>query len=344
MKKDNHISRPALIESIVLLREVLYVEKLPVNTLTTALRENRWFSSFYISSSFSGIRSWLHSDVLQKFLASYPASISRSKKVAVIAAGNLPLVCFHDVLMTLFAGHICMLKCSHQDRVLIKYIRKKWIEILPEVANRFIIVEQIPEVDFLISTGSNNTARYIEANFPTTPKLVRRNRYTVGLLKPDMSEKEMLGLAKDILLYNGLGCRNVSNLLIYPNVDERVFYEILKDYPQNYLNPMYLERVLYERVRLEQLGRNFKVFPNILVKPSSQFSFASMGLIFGVYLKQEKFQKEEGKELLARHHGDIQTVVGLETDYGNAQSPSLKDFADNVDTLKLLSTLSNHSA
>lgn len=147
----------------------------------------------------------------------------------------------------------------------------------------------------------------------------------------------MKGLAKDIFLYNGLGCRNVSNLLIFPEAELQTFYEILNDYPQNLLNPFYLERVLYERSRLEQLGGNFKAFPKILVDYSPHLSFASMGLMFGVHIQQE----EEDKELLAKHRDDIQIIVGQETAYGYAQNPALSDFADNVDTLKLLSTLSN---
>jgi len=316
------------------------MDKLPKKLVERCLSEIIWFTPFYISSALYGIKKWLTKVSLEEFLKPYPESTHTPKKVAVIAAGNLPLVCFHDILMTLLAGHICLLKCSHQDRVLIQYFREKWIQILPELADQFQLVGQIDGADFLISTGSNNTARYIEANYGHIPKLVRKNRYSVGLLKPGMTKKEMKGLAKDILLYNGLGCRNVSNLLIYPETDLNLFFEILKDYPQNMLNPLYLERVLYERNRLEQLAGNFKVFPNILVKPSSHFSFASMGLIFGVHIQQ----KEKETELLARFSSQIQTVVGIDTDYGNAQNPSLKDFADNVDTLKLLSTLSNHPA
>lgn len=319
------------------LGEELHIEKFPEEIIQKAVEENPWFTLYYIQSSLEGIRIWLQKERLEKFLANYPIYEYPPKKVAVIAAGNLPLVCFHDILMTLLAGHRCLLKSSHRDSVLISHVRKLWIEIFPEIQDYFLLVEKVEECDFLISTGSNNTARYIEAKYPQTPKLIRKNRFSVGLLKAEMSEDEMKGLAKDIFLYNGLGCRNVSNLLIFPEADLQTFYEILNDYPQNLLNPFYLERVLYERSRLEQLGGNFKAFPKILVDNSSHLSFASMGLMFGVHIQQEG----EDKELLAKHRDDIQIIVGQKTAYGYAQNPALSDFADNVDTLKLLSTLSN---
>ena len=336
---NNHpsISRKDLQSSLIKLGESLYSEKIPEKVLHEALQENPWFTPYYIKSSLEGIRIWLQKESLENFLANYPIYESPPKEVAVIAAGNLPLVCFHDVLMSLLAGHICLLKTSHRDRVLISYVRKLWIEIFPEIAAYFQLVEKVEHCDFLISTGSNNTARYIEAKYPHTPKLIRKNRFSVGLLTAEMNEEEMKGLAKDIFLYNGLGCRNVSNLLIFPEADLPTFYEILNDYPQNLLNPFYLERVLYERSRLEQLGGNFKAFPKILVDYSPHLSFASMGLMFGVHIQQEG----DDKELLTKHRDDIQIIVGQDTAYGYAQNPALNDFADDVDTLKLLSTLSN---
>ncbi|MEM6803135.1 MAG: acyl-CoA reductase [Bacteroidota bacterium] len=275
----------------------------------------------------------------KSFLENYQLTWGEPKRVGIIAAGNLPLVCFHDILMTLLAGHICICKCSHQDKVLISYLRERWIEILPGIAELFVISDRLERLDFLISTGSNNTARYIEALYPNIPKLVRKNRFSVGILKAGLSENQMKGLAEDILLYNGLGCRNVSNLLIHPEADLILFSKILENYPQKQINPLYLERVLYERIRLEQLGGTFTAFPKINLKFSSQFSYASMGLIFGINIQQEG-----EKELLERHRDQIQVVVGRDIEYGLAQSPRLKDFADNVDTLKLLSTLSDHSA
>ena len=330
-----HIPREQLIESLIKLAPKLLPDTIPQEIVAKAIAHNPWFTRYYIQKRLEGIVQWLAQDVLSEFVSDYPFRSGSEKRVGVIAAGNLPLVGFHDILVCLLCGHICIVKPSRRDSVLLKWLREEWIDILPEIASRFLIVKQLDRLDFLLATGSNNSARYFEANFGQVDRIVRKNRYAVAILHSQMSENQLEGLCEDILLFNGLGCRNVSNLAVFPDFNWEKLEEKLRDYANDRLNPLYLERVLYEKNRIEFMDEKVRVLSKVLIRPSSSFSFSTMGVIQGVKIQTE----HTANKLIDYHKEEIQCVVGRGVAYGCAQYPVLKDFADNLDTMSILSGL-----
>ena len=330
-----HIPREQLIESLIKLAPRLFPGTIPQEIVSKAQADNPWFTRYFIQKRLEGLVQWLAQDSLFAFVSDYPFREKSEKMVGVIAAGNLPLVGFHDLLVCLLTGHKCLLKPSRRDFVLMHWLKEEWLEVLPEIASRLHIVSRLEGLDFLLATGSNNSARYFEANFGQVDRLVRKNRYGVAILNSQMDEKQLEGLCEDILLFNGLGCRNVSNLLIFPGFEWKSLEEKLKDYQNDKLNPLYLERVLYEKHRIELLDEKVYILPKVLVRPASSFSFSTMGVIQGVKIQTE----HTANKLIDYHKEEIQCVVGRGVDYGCAQYPALKDFADNLDTMAILSGL-----
>ena len=50
--------------------------------------------------------------------------VKQPKTIAIVMAGNLPLVGFHDLLCVLLSGHRAKVKLSSKDDVLIPWIVK----------------------------------------------------------------------------------------------------------------------------------------------------------------------------------------------------------------------------
>src|SRR5690606_12182167 len=136
-----------------------------------------------------------------------------SKTVAIILAGNIPLVGFHDFLSVLLTGNKVLAKLSSNDRVLLPYLAEILISFEGEF-NGYISFseEKLTDFDAVIATSSNNTARYFEYYFGKYPHINRKNRNSVAVLTGNESEEELVKLADDIFRYFGLGCRNVSKL------------------------------------------------------------------------------------------------------------------------------------
>ncbi len=336
----NLLSRSDLLHSLETLGQRFRAYALPEEVEAAALAANPWYTQYYLKEALAGIGSWLERDRLQAFLQNYPEAPRPPQQVGIITAGNLPLVGFHDVLMTLLAGHVAWVKASQQDQVLMTWLHATWIEIFPNLANFFHLNPLPPQLDFLLATGSDNTARQIEQAFEKVPKIVRKNRYSVALLTPETRPDEWKSLYKDLLFYNGLGCRNVSNLIVLPGVEVEQLHGFASTYPPERFNPYYMERVLYLKAKHRLLRTPVLSHPYFLLRPSERLRPAEMGMVWFI----RSSSQAEALRLIADQKDQVQCQVGIDTAFGQTQRPGLSDFADGVDTLKVLTSLPTASA
>ena len=320
------------IDHLLDLREILDPEGIPEQILEEAISANPWFSKEDIQRSLIGIRQWLEPEVLREFLSRYERPEQEILDVGVIAAGNLPLVCMHDIISVLVSGHRLWLKPSSQDTDLIRWILNRWITKSPELAKIFHLAEKLPEVNCLIATGSNNTARYLESEYGDIPRLIRKNRFSVALLGDWTTEEDVRYLMEDVFSYNGLGCRNVSNVILFPGFSETIWEKSLRDFPRSQLHPLYLERYLSEKTRREMQREYVRDASTILRIPATDLRYASMAIIHELSLNS----LDEWEDLAHKHQDRIQCVVGSDIPYGKAQYPDIDDFADGVDTIQWL--------
>ena len=94
-----------------------------------AQHQNGWFTPEHI---LFGIAEWsnlLTAKKLQDWLSSYTPSKTPPKTVALIMAGNIPLVGFHDFLCALLSGNNVLIKLSSNDALLLPFISKYLIHI-----------------------------------------------------------------------------------------------------------------------------------------------------------------------------------------------------------------------
>src|SRR5690606_15544051 len=82
---------------------------------------------------------------------------STPKKVAIIMAGNIPLVGFHDFLCVLMSGNKAVCKLSSDDKTLLPELCSVLVKFLPELNEHIIFSDgKVGEIDAVIATGSNN--------------------------------------------------------------------------------------------------------------------------------------------------------------------------------------------
>lgn len=311
------------------LKEILVPELIPQEVIRSAIEANPWFSEQDIKRSVAGISLWLEEEVLGEFLRRYDPTEGEQLRVGVIAAGNLPLVCMHDVLSVLVSGQQLFLKPSSQDHVIIRWVFNQWVMKRPEVAKIFHLVEMLPEVNLLIATGSNNTARYLTSAYGEVPHLIRKNRFSVALLGPWTTQEDVNHLMEDVFSYNGLGCRNVSNVVFLPGFSKTLWEESLRAFPRNQLHPFYLERYLIECVRRKMKRESYLDAGTVLRIPSEDLNYASMAVLYELDLPD----LASWESLAHRYQDEIQCIVGQNVPYGSAQYPTISDFADGVDTV-----------
>ena len=292
-----------------------------------AIAGNGWFTRSDILRAVGAIRSeMLERKALTEWFNHYTPT-THSKHVAVIMAGNIPLVGFFDLLCVLAAGHECHLKPSSKDRVLMNYIVEQLRDIEPSIAVYDYSADAT--YDMAIATGGDDANAYFREHFATTRTLLRGSRHSVAVLNGKESPEELYALYNDITAYSGLGCRSVSMLFV----------------PQGYV-PCF-ERGVAENVKLR---RNIQAMRATLTIEDEEFYDAGAFIMrrgedfaqsLAVVTLREYTDIEEVKTWLKGNAEHIQCVVsniGIEDaqPLGRAQYPALMDYADGVDTMRFL--------
>jgi hypothetical protein len=301
--------------------------------------ENRWFSASNIEQAIGGLGYILKADDLKMWMNNYQIPVSLPKTIGIVMAGNIPLVGFHDLLCVLLAGHRAAIKASSQDSTLIKFVLSKLTSIDERFEGRFDIVERLKEIDAVVATGSDNTARYFEYYFGKYPNIIRKNRISVAVLDGTESNEDLHQLGHDVFDYFGLGCRNVSKILLPENYELPHLLDQWKDYESVLDNQKYRNNYDYNKsILLVNQEKHLDTGFSLLQQSTALVSPIS------VTYYQRYDEQDQLNEYLSQNSSKIQCIVSNDkkdgfVPFGKAQLPELWDYADNVDTLAFLEKL-----
>ena len=302
-----------------------------------AERENNWFTLPFIDLATTNIgRYFLQKDLLQKWANEYglPAENPAPKTVGIVMAGNIPLVGFHDLLSVFISGHKAMIKTSSKDETLVKHFVNKLIEWDASISDLIQFSPMLKGCDAYIATGSNNSAGYFDYYFGKYPNIIRRNRTSVAVLTGNESANDLEKLADDVFLYFGLGCRNVTKIYVPSDYDFIPLLNAFRKY--DYLDDQHKYKSNYDyNLAIHILNKKYYMSTPALILAEEASLFSP--------ISQLNYEYYENADLLAetlRNIPELQCVVGKGGfPFGQAQCPSITDYADGVDTLAFLKNL-----
>ena len=305
-----------------------------------ARNQNSWFDLPNVTAAIQGITRLLVEEPLRRWAARYPPEPGTVRQIGVVMAGNIPLVGFHDALCVLLSGHRLLAKLSADDTYLMTWALHTLCQIEPRFVPAVQLVPRLNAADAFIATGSDNTARYFNYYFGRKPNLIRRNRSSAAIIRGDETEAELAALAPDIFQFYGLGCRNVSKLLVPVGYDFVPLLDALQvgagvlnhhKYQNNY---DYNKSILLVN-RVPHLDTGFLLLREeaALVSPISVLHYTT-------YASDAELVAQ-----LAAVAGRTQCLVSARgrwpgsLPFGQAQSPGVADYADGVDTMQFLAEL-----
>lgn len=304
-------------------------------------RENSWFTPEFCRYALSAIARMLAPEALEEYHARYkdvaPAGDPR-KRVAVISAGNIPLAAFHDFFCILVSGNDYQGKLSSQDKHLLPVLGQALTEIKPEFAERISFVEKIADFDAVIATGSNNSARYFSYYFDKYPHILRKNRNSVAVLNGTETDEELRRLADDIYLYFGLGCRSVSKLFVPKGYDFVPFLQILTQESRPIaLHHQFNNNLEYQKA-VHLMNKLYYMDAGTFLLTENQNYASPIGMVYYEYYDDiEKVNRQ-----LTEDADQLQCIVSRDPHithgepFGSAQTPTLADYPDGIDTLQFL--------
>lgn len=298
------------------------------DVMQRAISANSWFTERDIRRAVDAIRcEMLDGEKLRRWRASYPTSTT-PRRVAIIMAGNIPLVGFFDLLCVVMAGDECYVKTSSKDTVLMHFI----VDELKSICATIPIYDYHADdhYDKVIATGGDDANRYFEEHFHGTQRLLRGSRHSVALLTGEESPNDIEALCEDICAYSGMGCRSVSMIFAPRNTH----FDNIKC---RAANPK-LERNIWAAKALYGMqGERYTDCGGFLLKDGDDFPASLTTVTLCRY-----DDMEDVKRWIIEHDAHIQCVVTRaaniprSVDFGKAQYPTLWDYADGVDTMRFL--------
>lgn len=283
--------------------------------------------------------SFLNEALLNRWTLPYSDKISQQDSlVLVVMAGNLPLVGFHDFLTVVASGRKAILKLSSKDNFLLPAL----VQILFRI-NRYwesrILFTQTIEISptFLIATGGDQTAAFFKKKFGNISNLIRGAKRSVVVLNGNESDKEIEALGKDLFLYFGMGCRSVSTLVLPDRYDIdklalklACFSEITKE-SRSFASAYRYQKALSSMKKEWFCDGGFFIFKNDGDSPPP---LSVVGIVHYCSLN-------ELNDFLKTNENALQCIVNYEWNgelvrLGEAQNPSLDNYADGVNSLEFL--------
>ncbi len=307
------------------------------NAVERAGLRNGWFTRENLGHALAAWGKQLTEDKLRAWISRYNISDNPPRTIAIIMAGNIPMVGFHDLLSVLISGNRALVKLASGDSELLPALCKQLVRYEPLLEGSVIFADGVLKgYDAVIATGSDNTARYFEYYFGKKPHIIRKNRNSAAVLTGDETSEELHALGEDIFRYFGLGCRSVSKLFVPENYSFEALFDALKGY--EYFKEHHKYHNNYDYNKAVYLMSEFPFLDNgfFILKEDAQYASP----IGTVYYETYSSQKELNKKIQSDME-KIQCVVGrgfseADVSFGQTQHPSLWDYADSVDTVEFL--------
>ena len=306
--------------------------------------KNKWFTVENIENATNSLATqMLTREKLENWVAHYHISEPvEVKTVAIVMAGNIPLVGFHDFLSIFVSGHLAQIKLSEKDEVLFPHILKLMVDINPEVELYIKTTDRLANFDAVIATGSNNTARYFEQYFGKYPNIIRKNRQSIGILNGNETKEEIMALGQDIFAYFGLGCRNISKIYLPKGYDIVKIMEPLHEYNDLVNHDKYKNNFDYN-IALFMLNRlNFYNNGCLILLEDERLVSRISSVNFEYYedinavIEKINNQKEDIQCIVSQ-----EVINGLGTvRFGETQKPTLFDYPDGIDVMQFLLSIS----
>jgi len=295
--------------------------------------ENEFFTKENVIQALVSISDLLTKSKLEKWIYSYDLSLyKKSKNIGVFLAGNIPLVGFHDFLCVLILNHKFIGKFSSKDSVLFNYLVDQLLIIEPRFRSKIFFQTKIFHSDVFICTGNDFSAQYFDFNLNSKPRIIRDSKASIAIFDGNETTQNIMLLMKDIFLYFGLGCRNVSKLYIPRDYDIQSIKKYFLDYKYLLKHNFYFDNYIYYKAFLKLKKENFLDFGSMLLLESNEL-FSPISLLYYEYYDDfHDFPLDLSKiQCVVSRNNQLNHVF-----FGESQNPELFDYADGIDTIDFL--------
>lgn len=329
------------------------------DAIEKSINTNPWFTREQIEFSLKTIAFFLSEKNVSNFINQNQPSLlscyNKKQKIGVIHAGNIPISGFHDFFYSLIANQQYIGKLSDNDKFLLPALAELLINIEPSFKDNIIFQDRLlpSQIDVLIASCSNTTAKYLHYYFQKNKRIIRGHKNSIAILTGIETQEELAALGLDVFSYWGFGCRNVSKIFIPQNFDLNVFSNIWHNYADVIHHPKYYNNYIYYKT--------FYILKNEKIKDMGFFIFKWDNKInspVSVVYVEEFHTPHTLIDKISEIKEMLQCVILKNTEYnanpiyqsiktfknihivnfGKAQFPTPLDFPDNINVIDIIAS------
>ena len=311
-----------------------WIEKID-DVTAKASNQNKWFTKENLDFCMSVWGKTLNEKDITEWLANY-ADENKPTRLALVLAGNIPLVGLHDVLCGLASGCSIEAKLSSNDNLLLPLVIDFLVSVMPNWKDKVCFIESsLKTYDKVIATGSDNSARYFEYYFKNNPHIIRKTRNGIAVLDGNETQDDLAALSQDMMQYFGLGCRSVSHIMVPDGYDFKELFSALFEHKELIQHNAYANNYDYNKAVYLMQEQKFLENGFIILKKDDKLSSPIACVNYSAYTNLEAVNQR-----LHDQEEQIQCVVSNCVEnafaFGQTQYPKLGDYADHVDTMAFL--------
>lgn len=193
-------------------------------------QRNPWLTPECCEQALTETAHLLEEDTLLALMRNHPSLPHPADlDIALMAAGDMPLQAFPDLLHILLAGHRLQCRQASDDNLLLPIIVQMLTETEPAWAQRIRFTDKITDADAFIADVNPDQLGTFDQYFNGKPHLLRIRKGRTAILTGKEDDLALRQTAHGICTYFGRGPKAIRKLLVPQGYDFQPLFRCLQD-------------------------------------------------------------------------------------------------------------------
>ncbi|MBO7648239.1 MAG: hypothetical protein J6S48_02655 [Bacteroidales bacterium] len=259
-------------------------------------------------------------------------SKENAQTIAVLPHGRTPLSGFRDLLYVLLSCHNALVRTKPHVTLLPDLVAAL-MELTPSLQGRITFRNELSAFNAVIADLPEQGGEALARHLSRFPHVLRTPVCHAVLLTGDESEDELRALSRDIYLYFGRAPRSVRKLYVHEGYDFAPFLHILHEESQSIAGHNHFLNHLDYQKSIRLMSKQFYMDSGTFLFVESSEDNPPPAVVYYEY------DHDNGKPTVGYHNGMYISSHQDGVPFGQACSPALFDYDNNIDILQFLGKL-----
>lgn len=259
-------------------------------------------------------------------------SKENAQTIAVLPHGRTPLSGFRDLLYVLLSGHNALVR-TKPHVTLLPALVTALMELTPSLQGRITFRNELSAFNAVIADLPEQGGEALARHLSRFPHVLRTPLCHAALLTGEESEEVLRALSHDIFLYFGRAPRSIRKLYVPEGYDFAPFVHILHEESLCIAGHNHFLNHLDYQKSIRLMSKQFYMDSGTFLFVESPENNPPTAVVYHEYYHPDE------KPVTGYHNNMYITLHEDGTPFGQACTPTLFDYDNNIDILQFLGNL-----